>query len=174
MNLKETLIVNGYSEDVADKIIAEMVQNVIEGFDVAVTLEEEDLDPQLHEAELKLLVEKEEMASGYSSQHSGIGKMFAERMEQLDLHGISVRQDAQYNTDKQLIVAAHILSGRESLDKESYEELEQLRPEGWNVPRWMHICKKPYLDRIIIAGALLAAEYDRLMYDEKAANVDED
>lgn len=174
MNIKETLVDRGYSEDEADKIIAEMVQNVIEGFDLAVTLEEEDLDPTIHDTELKLLVEKQEMESGYSSQHSGIGKMFAERMEQLVLHGISVQQDAQYNTDKQLIVAAHILSGRESLDKESNEEIDALRPEDWNLVRWRHMCKKPYPDRIIIAGALLAAEYDRLMYEEKAANVDED
>lgn len=37
-------------------------------------------------------------------------------------------------------------------------------PNGWNSTVWKKMCNKPYSDRLVVSGALIAAELDRLTY----------
>ena len=40
--------------------------------------------------------------------------------------------------------------------------IEPLVPEGWSFELFKKMCNKPYKERLVIAGALIAAEIDRL------------
>ena len=78
-----------------------------------------------------------------------------ERYEQLFKHDISVEMDAEQNANHQLLQAAiNLLTAN----------AEYYCPNGWHKEIWRLMCKKSKEDRIIIAGALLAAEYDRLNF----------
>lgn len=74
-----------------------------------------------------------------------------ERAEQLTKHFISVKDDVENNDGHQLLTGAMgiLISNH-------------LPPAGWSRSRWQKMIDKPYRDRLIIAGALIAAEIDRL------------
>lgn len=90
---------------------------------------------------------------------SGILAIAIERAEQLAKHGISVEMDVENNVEFQLVSAANFLT-KPFIDLGS-PETTRARPYKWNMAEWLKMCKKPYPDRLAIAGALLAAEYDR-------------
>lgn len=78
-----------------------------------------------------------------------------ERKEQIEKHRRSIENDAQFNTSFQLIDGAKklLFSGSRHGTTE---------PPGWDIQIWMKMVTKPYKERLIIAGALIAAEIDRL------------
>jgi len=82
-----------------------------------------------------------------------------ERKEQIEKHGRTTELDKKINSSGQLVYAAILLlSTGEHLDgrgKEGY-------PVNWNEDVYLKMLDKPYKERLIIAGALLAAEIDRL------------
>lgn len=89
---------------------------------------------------------------------TGIELIAKERQEQIIKHGRTVKYDSTENRDGELQIGARALLG------------------GWNVcefPRaWnLKICKRMYnknrIEKLIIAGALIAAEIDRLNYKEE-------
>jgi hypothetical protein len=86
---------------------------------------------------------------------TGIELIAAERAEQIEKHGYTTELDKN-NTSHQLSEAARILS------KFSINEEFDHRPTGWDRNIWERMCVKPHKDRLIIAGALIAAEIDRL------------
>lgn len=88
---------------------------------------------------------------------SGIELITTERQEQLKKHGRTVEDDVSENDLGQLAEAARILS-QETIP------LAQGAPIGWSSTIWDRMIEKPYEKRVIIAGALLAAEYDRLTH----------
>lgn len=97
---------------------------------------------------------------------TGIELIAQERREQIEKHGYTADSDAHFGAMNQLGTAAALLA-YEPLD--SYEAkiqriiaIEDKRPEGWNPEIWDKMNRKPYLQRLIIAGALIAAEIDRL------------
>ena len=88
---------------------------------------------------------------------SGIGLIANERQEQITKHQQSILDDVNENSTKQLAIAVLGLLDRSNHDK----------PLNWDEKRWQYMVNKSYKERLIIAGALLAAELDRIIYLEK-------
>jgi hypothetical protein len=87
---------------------------------------------------------------------TGVEKIAQERLEQKIKHHRSVKSDYELNPDYQLATAAEaILAG--NIDK---------MPPDWDMNQCQRFLSRPYEDRLIIAGALIAAEIDRLNYQE--------
>lgn len=94
---------------------------------------------------------------------TGIELITEERQKQIDKHGFTAEHHA-LNSGKwydkgQLIEAANTLSMPEI--KSCFV------PINWDIVWFDKLCKRPYKERLIIAGALIAAELDRLNYIEE-------
>lgn len=92
---------------------------------------------------------------------TGIELITKERNEQINKHGRTPELDFENNSDGQLSEAAYMLLSvdyEEGIDPESY-------PEGWDKEICEKMLSKEYFHRLIIAGALIAAELDRLSFD---------
>lgn len=87
---------------------------------------------------------------------TGVELISEERQEQILKHKRSVEEDVRLNTKGQLSVAAGILSQKFIPDD------MDLIPKEWNEIIWSKMLRKPYKERLIIAGALIAAEIDRI------------
>jgi hypothetical protein len=97
---------------------------------------------------------------------TGIELIAAERQEQIEKHGRTIESDVKYNKDTQLSFGAAILT---CPNPEQYQKAENnyACPEGWDLKIWDKMRIKSYKDRLIIAGALIAAEIDRIQAIEK-------
>jgi hypothetical protein len=93
---------------------------------------------------------------------AGIKLIAKERDEQLTKHSRTIQGDVEFNTNGQLSVAAGILAQM----KIPEHIKDTLVPKGWDSPLWDRMINKPYKERLIIAGALIAAEIDRLLATE--------
>jgi hypothetical protein len=93
---------------------------------------------------------------------TGIELIAQEREEQIEKHGRTIDADVKNNKSGELSFAAAALScpNPESMGLSSANNYSC--PTGWDVKIWTKMILKPYKDRLIIAGALLAAEIDRL------------
>jgi hypothetical protein len=92
------------------------------------------------------------------TQLTGVELIAKERQEQIEKHGQTIERDLRDNENQQLAIGAQMLLAaewEEGIDSESY-------PYGWNKEICHHMLSKPYKERLIIAGALIAAEIDRL------------
>lgn len=89
----------------------------------------------------------------------GIDLIAAERQEQLTKHHRSVELDMLINKEGQLISAAQELCFQTTLDP------RMSLPQGWDLQIWTKMISKPHIQRLIIAGALIAAEIDRLDHE---------
>ena len=89
---------------------------------------------------------------------TGIDLIASERKEQIETHGYSVEGDVE-NNPWQLRFAINQLVREEGLNK--------TWPAGWSMAGWEKLISKPYKDRLVIAGALIAAELDRMMLVEE-------
>jgi len=87
------------------------------------------------------------------SKDSGINKILVERTEQIEKHHRTTTDDVLYNSKGQLRYAAIELI---KVDP------SKIPPIGWNGEIWYKMISKPLKERLIIAGALTAAEIDRL------------
>jgi len=83
---------------------------------------------------------------------TGIELIAKERQEQIEKHGRTIAWDADRNSAEELITAAHA-----AIDADDGQF-----PASWDLVAIQKICDKPYKERLIIAGALIAAEIDRL------------
>ena len=89
---------------------------------------------------------------------TGIELIAIERQEQIEKHKRSVIEDVKFNDSFQLAYAAEMLLAsehEEGIDSASY-------PDGWDHEICMKMLSKTYQEKLIIAGALIAAEIDRL------------
>lgn len=103
---------------------------------------------------------------------TGVELIERERVEQQTKHGRTIARDVEENKQGQLTHAATILSNDVVMDAFSRREFEitnlskevlgQLCPKGWSEDVWQRMCNKSKKERLIIAGALIAAEIDRL------------
>jgi hypothetical protein len=95
---------------------------------------------------------------------SGIELIAIERAEQLEKHGRTVMGDYLENSslEKPLTKAASALT----VELNHGLAKECMRPMEWSQEIWDKMMNKPYKDRLIIAGALIAAEIDRLQFAE--------
>jgi len=73
-------------------------------------------------------------------------------------HKYTVQEDAEYNPNGQLLEAATVLLRKDIFAPTS------VCPRGWDMKYWHTLCAKPYSERLIIAGSLVAAEIDRREY----------
>lgn len=85
---------------------------------------------------------------------TGIELIAEERAEQIEKHGRTTEHDKVVNSDLQLTwMAMEVLKG---------ERADSDFPVDWNYDICIKMVKKSYKERLIIAGALIAAEIDRL------------
>lgn len=89
---------------------------------------------------------------------TGIELITKEREEQIEKHKFTTLSDKMLNKEFQLSQAAQLLLNEE-LPK---EEIEFNLPYKWNAEIFEKMCSKSYKERLIIAGALIAAEIDRI------------
>ncbi len=86
---------------------------------------------------------------------TGIELIAEERYEQILKHGRSIENDVVENCNGELVQGALVLAGGYHLDN---------MPKKWDVKICEKMRNKAYKERLIIAGALIAAEIDRLNY----------
>lgn len=83
---------------------------------------------------------------------TGIELISHERWEQIYKHGRLIEDDVDINEGGELAIAAvATITGEDGKF-----------PAGWDLVAIQKICDKPYYQRLIIAGAFIAAEIDRL------------
>ena len=93
-----------------------------------------------------------------------------ERKEQINKHGYSIEHDQSYNESFEfpLTKAASALSIDDNGNRLAREAM---KPKGWDGAIWLNMMDKSYKERLVIAGALIAAEIDRVTYiQEKKEN----
>lgn len=91
---------------------------------------------------------------------TGIELIAEERQEQIEKHNYTTHDDVLGNDEGQLSEAAA------KLCSDRFGTLPTTdTPAGWNQESWVKMTTKPYKDRLIIAGALIAAEIDRLNHE---------
>ncbi len=92
---------------------------------------------------------------------TGIELITIERQEQIEKHGYDsdfIKDNPQYYQGKELAWVAEMalaVEHEEGIDPFVY-------PSEWPAEDIDKILRKPYKERLIIAGALIAAEIDRL------------
>lgn len=107
---------------------------------------------------------------------SGIELITIERQEQIEKHGRTIQRDidnnsGKYEIDGEQFNEPQLPHGAQLLLYPDHEELIRPHllnanvvfiPYGWDKEIWLKMVNKPYKERLIIAGALIAAEIDRL------------
>ncbi len=88
---------------------------------------------------------------------TGIELIAKEREEQILKHGRTVHLDVVYNGSGQLRQAAKAL-----LYLGNAKDVTAHQPMTWLPEVWRKMYLKGYRERLIIAGALIAAELDRI------------
>lgn len=92
---------------------------------------------------------------------TGIEAFAEERQKQIDKHGFTGEHHANHPEcyeKGQLLSASFMLA---HTDSEMIPVWRKLAPLNWNLEWWQKIMDKPFKERLKIAGALLAAEWDR-------------
>lgn len=90
--------------------------------------------------------------------NTGIELIIKERKEQIEKHGYTFQSDYEMNLKGQLTKAASYLL-KEDIKQHFVVPTDAL-PDGWDLKRFEKMCNKGYKERLIIAGALIAAEID--------------
>lgn len=88
---------------------------------------------------------------------SGLDLIKEEREKQITKHGFTGEHHAnhpEWYNENQLIYAAATLSMKEINSC--------LVPKNWDANWFINLIKRPYKERLFIAGALIASELDRL------------
>ena len=91
---------------------------------------------------------------------TGIELIAAERQEQLEKHKRTLAYDMTVNQNRELTMGAAALIGNDGRGN------PDLFPPEWDNDICRKMFGKPYKQRLIIAGALIAAEIDRILSDE--------
>lgn len=95
---------------------------------------------------------------------TGLELITQERHEQITKHGRTIEQDKAQNNECQLTDAATalVIAVPEGMENAYLQCHGNFPPVGWNREIWNNMLKKPYKERLVIAGALIAAELDRI------------
>lgn len=88
---------------------------------------------------------------------TGIKLIAKERTEQIHKHGRTIERDLLENQHTQLLFASRVM-----LKNSPQSFFENEVPIGWSPEIWDHMLSKSLKERMIIAGALIAAELDRM------------
>lgn len=94
---------------------------------------------------------------------TGIELIAKERQEQIEKHGRTLEYDMINNDEFQLADAAAVLCLPipEGFESQFVNANSEYPPIGWSQEWWVKTLSKSNKDRLIIAGALIAAELDR-------------
>lgn len=98
---------------------------------------------------------------------TGIELIAEERKEQIEKHGKTIEFDVENNDLNQLTAGAHTLMVYPTLHEQNNDVIRRRKPIDWDDNLWLKMCKKSYTERLSIAGALIAAEIDRLQAEEE-------
>lgn len=90
---------------------------------------------------------------------TGIELIVQERKEQIEKHGRTVQLDIERNNYRKMLTVVQVLIEPQQHLQHDYI-LKQYMPLGWDKEIWMKMCKKPFVDRLVIAGAFIAAQID--------------
>jgi len=90
---------------------------------------------------------------------TGVELIAQERAEQIEKHGRTIESDIANNKAYQLTEAAAVLSTERF---RSSKQRFSLMPDDWDDEISLKICRKSRKERLIIAGALIAAELDKI------------
>jgi len=90
---------------------------------------------------------------------TGIELIAIEREEQLTKHGRTIQKDVIENTEQELGYFAGVLCQMRAMD---VKDTMNYLPPKWDKELCRKMLNKPYKERLIIAGALIAAEIDRI------------
>lgn len=93
---------------------------------------------------------------------TGIELIAKERQEQLEKHNRTIEDDVKWNDENQLSFGAALLCCPDPIAMGFNPNSNEGKPHGWNQKIWNKMMAKTYQERLIIAGALIAAEIDRL------------
>lgn len=85
---------------------------------------------------------------------TGIELIAIERQEQIEKHGYSLKNDNEYNKNGELSQVARYLISPISVEQEW--------PRNWSRSFKDDIDRKSFIHKLKVAGALIAAEIDRL------------
>lgn len=85
-----------------------------------------------------------------------------ERQNQIDERNFTPAYDSKVNLLGQLVFASAYITVEPMTDS----VIADFCPSGWGKDYWAAICQKSYKDRLKLAGSFLAAELDRLRFDE--------
>ena len=91
---------------------------------------------------------------------TGIELITKERKEQIEKHGRTIESDIKLNKAYQLTEAAAVLSTEMA---RSSKKRFAMMPDDWDDEISLKMCKKGRKERLIIAGALIAAELDKII-----------
>lgn len=96
---------------------------------------------------------------------TGIELIAIERQEQIEKHGRTIENDVMQNKGCQLADGAGVLCHPQI---GTPRKRLSLMPTNWDDALVFKMCRKTYKERLIIAGALIAAEIDRLQRIDSA------
>lgn len=91
------------------------------------------------------------------TKKTGAELIAEERREQIEKHGRTIVYDINNNPFGQLRYGAIYLM------QSSWVARANKIPEAWDRGIWLKMCEKSYVERLTIAGALIAAEIDRIL-----------
>lgn len=92
----------------------------------------------------------------------GVKLIAKERQKQIDKHGFTAEHHAnhpEYYEMGQLQRAAFTLL---NLKIDGFPDSIIAPPINWDRERYLKLCRKSHIERLVIAGALISAELDRL------------
>lgn len=90
---------------------------------------------------------------------TGVQLITEEREKQISKHGFTGEHHfnhPEWYDENQLIDASRRLS---------YKTANDSTPTNWDAEWFKNLCDRPYKERLVIAGALIGAEIDRLSYE---------
>jgi hypothetical protein len=125
---------------------------------------------------LRLTIENNHIIN--PKDYTGHNLIYDERLDQIEKHKRTVEQDVELNSEGQLLDAAITLAEYDAWGTTDSNDKELIissvinhPPKNWNKEIWEHMILKPKIERLVIAGALIAAEIDRLNYINKQKQV---
>jgi len=97
---------------------------------------------------------------------TGVELITEERAKQISKHGFTGEHHfnhPEWYDKRQLTSAAHMI---EAYDKDCglCQIYRSMPPVNWDRDWWERLCDKPYNERLVIAGAFIASEIDRLNF----------
>lgn len=98
---------------------------------------------------------------------TGIEKISEERQKQIDKHDFTAQHHVDhpewYDKDQLVTAAVALCNFKDKIENSDLHKIYmKICPKNWGQNKWKALLERPYEERLKIAGALLAAELDRI------------